>query len=269
MTAALDFAVAELMRRVAAEVILPRFRNLSADEVEEKSGADDLVTVVDRASEARLAEGLAALDPGTNIVGEEGVAADPALLDGLNRDRHWLIDPLDGTGNFAAGRAPFGVLVALVEDGEPVAGWILDPVSGRLCHARRGSGAFVGDQRVQAHGTGATRPIVALSVFVSDADRARYEGSSAGVLSLTEVPRCAAEQYPRLGLGTADAALFQRTMPWDHAAGAIWLEEAGGVVRRLDGSPYRVGDRRTGLLAAATPALWQAAAQALGLTAER
>lgn len=269
MRAALDLALPELMRRVAAEVILPRFRNLATDEIEEKTGADDLVTVVDRESEARLADGLAALDPGTNIVGEEAVAADPARLDGLDRGRHWLIDPLDGTGNFAAGRVPFGVLVALVEEGEPVAGWILDPVSGRLCHARRGSGAFVGEQRIQARGTGAPRPIVALSVFVPDADRARCERRAAGVLSLTEVPKCAAEQYPRLGLGTADAALFHRIMPWDHAAGAIWLEEAGGVVRRLDGSPYRVGEKRTGLLAAATPALWQAAAQGLGLLTER
>ena len=57
-------------------------------------------------------------------------------------------------------------------------------------------------------------------------------------------------------------------MPWDHAAGAVWLEEAGGMVRRLDGSPYRVGDKRAGLLAAATPALWRAAVQGLGLTTE-
>lgn len=269
MSATLDIAVAELMRRVAADVILPRFRNLSADEIEEKSGADDLVTVADRESEASLAEGLAALDPGTNIVGEEAVAGNPAFLDGLDRGRHWLVDPLDGTANFAAGRTPFGVLVALVEDGEPVAGWILDPVTDRLCFARRGSGAFVGGERVTSRGTGAPLPLMALSVYVPEVDRARYERHAAGVLSLAEVPRCAAEQYARLGLGTADGALFHRIMPWDHAAGAIWLEEAGGMVRRLDGSPYRMGDRRTGLLAAATPALWEAAARGLRLVEDR
>ena len=67
----------------------------------------------------------------------------------------------------------------------------------------------------------------------------------------------AAEQYPRLALGVNDVSIFERTLPWDHAAGALWLNEAGGKCARPDGSAYRVDDwRRPGLVGAASPALW-------------
>ena len=77
-------AVVTLMRRVAAEIVLPRFRNLAADEIEEKV-ADDMVTVADRLSEAALTEGLAALDPTIRVIGEEAVAADARLVDGIEQ----------------------------------------------------------------------------------------------------------------------------------------------------------------------------------------
>ena len=64
-------------------------------------------------------------------------------------------------------------------------------------------------------------------------------------------------------LGQNDAALFERTYPWDHIAGALFVSEAGGVAKRPDGSAYRVGDDRRGLLVASTPALWDAIAALL------
>jgi fructose-1,6-bisphosphatase/inositol monophosphatase family enzyme len=78
------------------------------------------------------------------------------------------------------------------------------------------------------------------------------------------IPRCAAEQYPRIILGVNDLTLFERTLPWDHAAGVLCLTEAGGVATRFDGSPYRVDDLRSGLIAASTPALWDEACGYLG-----
>ena len=77
---------------------------------------------------------------------------------------------------------------------------------------------------------------------------------------MTGVQTCAlpiSEQYPRLGLGQNDVSIFERTLSWDHAAGALWLEEAGGKVARPDGTPYRVDEwDRKGLLGAASPRLW-------------
>jgi fructose-1,6-bisphosphatase/inositol monophosphatase family enzyme len=256
-------AVVTLMRRVAAEIVMPRFRNLAADEIEEKA-ADDMVTVADRESEAALTAGLAALDPGIRVVGEEAVAADASLVDGIEHGRVWIIDPIDGTNNYASGIATFGIMIALVEDGETQAGWILDPVNDRLCHAVLGGGAYVNGERVTARASDGERPSVVLATyFMTDAEKASLYARAERAFSVAPMPRCAAEQYPRLALGTNDVALFQKTLPWDHAPGSLFLREAGGVVRWPDGRDYHVGDQRRGMLAAASPALWEQAAKLL------
>ena len=114
-------AVVQLMRRVAADIVLPRFRNLAADEVEEKA-ADDMVTIADRLSEEALTAGLVTIDASARVVGEEAVAADATLLDGIDHGRVWIVDPIDGTNNYASGKTPFGIMIALAENGEVLAG---------------------------------------------------------------------------------------------------------------------------------------------------
>lgn len=260
---ALTQPVTDLMRQVANEVVLPRYRNLAAHEISEKS-PDDLVTIADKESELRLQEGLARLLPEAGIVGEEACAAEPALLHGISEGLHWIIDPIDGTGNFAAGRPPFGIMVALVQDGETLLGWILDPLTGRLCHAAAGKGASIDGDPYKASSTGADLPIAGISLlFVDPAQRQQLIARAQGKLVMVDIPRCAAEQYPRIVLGVNDLALFERTLPWDHAAGALFVNEAGGKAVRTDGTPYRIGDNRTGLLAAASPAIWDRAAEIL------
>ena len=259
----LSHAVADLMRQVSNDVILPRYQNLASHEVMEKA-ADDLVTIADRESEERLSEGLAKLLPEASIIGEEACAADPALLDGLGTGLYWIIDPIDGTGNFAAGRPPFGVMIALANDGDTLGGWIYDPLSGRLCHAARGVGAHINEEPVAAVESGAPLPIAGIStLFLDPAQRADLTGRAEGKLQMVDIPRCAAEQYPRIALGGNDLALFHRTLPWDHAAGVLFLNEAGGCVARFDGAPYRVGTDEKGMLAAASPTMWDKAAAIL------
>lgn len=254
--------VSALMRGVAERVVTPRFRMLAAHEVSEKSPGE-IVTVADREAERRLHDGLAALDLGARIVGEEAAEGDPGLLDGIGEGLAWLIDPLDGTANFAAGRAPFGMMVALVEDGEPIQGWLLDPLSGRLCHAALGRGASCDGERVRARPSGANPPVAALGThFLSAECRARVHAHASKHFDLTPVPRCAAESYPRIVFGENDVTLFQRTLPWDHAAGVLFLTEAGGQAVHWDGTSYRVGGGY-GLLAAADAQLLDRAAEIL------
>lgn len=248
------------MRDVAASVVMPRFRTLAPGEVAEKSPGE-VVTIADREAEARLHDGLAALGLGARIVGEEAAEHDDMLLEGLGKGLVWLIDPLDGTANFAAGRAPFGMMVALVDGGEPIESWILDPLSGRLCHARRGQGARCDGQAVTARRGQRSPPRAALgSHFLPSERRARLHEFAARAFEIQPVPRCAAESYVRLVLGQDDVALFQRILPWDHAAGALFLTEAGGKSTHWDGTPYRVGGPGSGILAAADPELWRIAA---------
>lgn len=259
----LNSEIEALLRRVSTKAILPRYRNLQAGEIEDK-GSNDPVTIADRESEAMLAEGLANIAPGLAIVGEEAAHADPFVLERLKGDC-WIVDPIDGTRNFASGKPPFGILIAMASGGETQAGWVYDCLSGRLCTASKGAGAFVDGEPVSARVTGAKPPVAAISlIFMDDAKREAMKREIEPHYSLVDIPYCAAEQYPRLGLGVNDVSIFERTLAWDHAAGALWLNEAGGMVARPDGSPYRVDEwDRKGLIGAASPALWEELAQRL------
>jgi fructose-1,6-bisphosphatase/inositol monophosphatase family enzyme len=255
--------VTALLREVAEAVVMPHFRNLAASEVSDKMPGDP-VTIADQESELRLAEGLGRLLPDARIVGEEATAADPALLDTLATGAVWIVDPIDGTANFAAGQPPFAMMIALVVDDVIEAGWIYDPLGKRLCHALRGAGAFIDGERVSTRGSGAERLIGGIStLFLPGPRRAEIEARAEGRIDIAPIPRCAGEQYPRIVLGMNDFALFERTLPWDHAPGVLFLAEAGGTARRPDGTPYRPADRRTGLIAAASPAIWDEAAAVL------
>lgn len=251
--------VATLIRDVAQRIILTRFRSLTADQIIEKTPGE-LVTIADREAEQALSEGLRRIDPDAAIIGEEAVAADPSVLDAVGDARVWIIDPIDGTAHFAAGRSPFGVMIALAEHGRVKAAWIFDPVLGRMCHARRGAGAFIDGVRVRTPAPVSGRPTAALATyFFPEASRAAIERHAATVLDLVPAPRCAAEQYPRLCLGANHVGFFLRTLPWDHAAGSLLLEEAGGCARRWDGTDYRLDDGKTGLLLASDAATWDLA----------
>ena len=258
---ALDTELRALMVRVTETAILPRYQSLAAGEVEEKA-SDDLVTIADREAEDMLTEALAKFDPLLPVVGEEAAHADPAVLDALAGDC-WIVDPLDGTNNFARSKPPFGIIVARARCGVAEGGWIYDCLTGRFCHAHAGGGAFLDGEFVKARPTGKQPPVAAISlVFLDPTRRAAVKRHIAPHYALTDIPRCAAEQYPRLALGENDVSIFERTLAWDHAAGTLWLNEAGGKVARPNGDPYRVDEAgRTGLIGAASPALWDALAE--------
>lgn len=256
--------VGPILREAAEAAILPRYRRLTAGEVEEKAPGDP-VTVADREAERLIAARLPALHPGSRVVGEEACAADPRLLDGLGEGAVWLVDPLDGTANFAAGRGPFAVMVALLVAGGIRGAWILDPLGGHLREAAPGAGAFLDGRRVRVADTadpsdGPRRPAGALSTrFMPPEVRARVEagigGPGDGALGPVRAGlMCAGAEYPSLAEGGTDFGVFWRALPWDHAPGALYLREAGGVVERWDGDPYEPARPGEGLIAARSPA---------------
>ncbi|MDT0575340.1 inositol monophosphatase family protein [Croceicoccus sp. F390] len=255
--------VVDLLVRVAQEAILPHYRTLGALDVSAKAPGE-LVTIADRKSEAMLTRALTVMLPQADVVGEEAAHDDPAVLKRLGDTLCWIVDPLDGTHNFAAGRPPFAIIIALAQRGETLAGWIHDPLTGRTCHAVRGEGAYINGIRVHARSTGIEPPVAAVSMLYADiAERAQLTRDVAPFYMMVDIPRCAGEQYPRLATGVNDVSLFNRTLPWDHAAGVLWLNEAGGKAARPDGTTYRVDDNRTGLIAAASPSLWDGLARRL------
>lgn len=245
--------VANLLTDVSAQAIMPRFQRLEAAEVFEKSPGD-VVTAADREAEALITKALLKLHPGSRVIGEEACAADWQTLQGLQQGTVWLVDPLDGTANFAAGRRPFSVMVAFLNEGETVLSWMLDPVSGEMCVAERGSGATIDGARLV---TNEPNPDdlkgAILNKFMPADVRERVEASSEGLASLPGM-LCAGAEYPAVAKGERDFAVFWRALPWDHAPGALFLQEAGGAVRRSNGEPYIVGSDEFGLMLARTPA---------------
>ncbi|WP_459663577.1 inositol monophosphatase family protein, partial [Novosphingobium sp. 11B] len=259
MTPALHAAVETIMREASEHAILPHYQKLAASQIDAKA-PDDVVTVADKQAEALLTERLSMLLPEADVVGEEAVFADASVMERLKDRLCWIVDPLDGTNNFAAGKPPFGVLVALADKGETIGGWILDCLTGRFCRTDLGGGAWIDGERITARTTGAEPPVAAIStIFLDDGAREKVLTHIAPHYTLVDIPRCAAEQYPRLVNGANDISVFNRTLPWDHAAGVLFLNEAGGKAARPDGSAYRVDEyERRDLIGASSPALWDA-----------
>ncbi len=256
MTSALDSVVEALLHRTAEEVVMPRYRNLQACDIVEKA-ANDLVTIADREAEAMLEEGLRNILPEAEVVGEEAAYADPAVLDRLSA-LCWIIDPIDGTSNFASGEGLFALMLALADRGITQASWIYDPRRKRLCTAHLGSGAFIDGEPFTVTPSHAAPPrLAAMTRYMQERQRAIFQAEIAPHYELADAPGCAAEQYPLVALGEHDLAIYERTLAWDHAAGCLFLTEAGGMSARLDGSSYRVDSSARGMISATTPALFE------------
>ena len=252
--------VAAVLQEVAAEVIEPRFANLADADVEEKA-PNELVTIADTEAEVQLARRLGDLLPGVPVVGEEETAENGEVPYALlaQAPRVWLVDPVDGTSNFVAGSSDWGVMAALVEHGLTVLSWIWRPVDRRLFVAERGGGAWADGRRLErreAPEAAARLRGGVLRRFLDDSVRATVDRNAGRFADVTTGRMCAAVEYPLIAEGGQDFAVFGRTLPWDHAPGALMVEEAGGLARRHDGTPYRPHQRTSGLLVAAGEAAW-------------
>ena len=257
--------VALILQDVSAEVIEPRFRALADTDVWSKSPAE-VVTVADQEAETLLTSRLGEVLAGVPIVGEEGCANTPALVDALEGERAWLVDPLDGTANFVNGSPDWAVMVALVDHGTTVAAWIWRPIERVMYLAERGAGATRNGARLHrppAPSTARDLRGTVLGRFLDPPTAAAVARNTKRFREVTGGTGCAGVEYPSVLEGACDFVLFWRTLPWDHAPGALLAEEAGGTVRRLDRSAYRPAQTTTGLLIAAGDDAWDTAVQVL------
>jgi fructose-1,6-bisphosphatase/inositol monophosphatase family enzyme len=235
--------VEDAVRKAAAAEILPRFRRLAEDEVDQKSGPHDLVTDADRLAELRLTADLGALLPGSVVVGEEAVHADPATYAALQGDAPvWIVDPVDGTRQFVHGDDGFCTLVALAHRGVVLASWTYAAARDQLATAVRGQGAFLDGERLFA---GPPEPGRDLVVATSHPDYTTDEQKRALRALWTDglAPRpcgSAGLEYLAIARGELDAVAFSWEAAWDHAAGLLLVEEAGGTHLTRDGEPFRV-----------------------------
>jgi len=263
--------VAALIRRAARAEIMPRFRRLTRAAVRVKTNPLDLVTDADEHAERVIHAGLETLFPGCVVVGEEAVAGDPAVLDRLaDAELAFVVDPVDGTANFAAGVPLFGSMVAAVLRGEIVAGWIHDPLGDDTAIALRGEGAWLEDPqgaKVTDLRVAPPAPLASMVgaiswAYLNEPERSRVAGRLPRLAAAVGY-RCSAHEYRLVAGGHAHVLLYNRLMPWDHAPGWLIHQEAGGYAARFDGSGYSVRTRTGGLICAPDRASWEAAREAL------
>ncbi|GAA3986006.1 inositol monophosphatase [Streptomyces sp. NBC_01352] len=240
--------VEEAVRKAASAEIMPRFRRLAAHEVDQKAGPHDLVTDADRKAELYLTEELGALLPGSAVVGEEAVHANPASYEAIQGDAPvWIIDPVDGTRQFVHGDPGFCTLVALAQGGVVLASWTYAPARDQLATAVRGRGAFLDGERLHAGAPEADRD---LRIATSHPDYTTEEQKRALLGLWTEgmAPRAcgsAGLEYLAIARGESDATAFSWEAAWDHAAGLLLVEEAGGAHLTLTGEPFRITGHNT------------------------
>ena len=247
--------VSALLHEVADRLILPRFGELRSGEIMEKRPGD-LVTVADREAEVELARLLHRAEPNALVVGEEGVFADPSSLDALpTADHAWVIDPIDGTRNFARGRPDFAVMLAEMRSGRTVRGWIWQPVHRQLFVAEAGAGVTRNGERLAPPVRSRTVPLGATYLPVPGED-------GATVKVIRSWGSCGID-YPKLVTGEVDFLSYRSMFPWDHLAGGLMVTELGGRIATDAGRDYRVGVIGRRLLSALTPALWDEAREAL------
>ncbi|WP_309063208.1 inositol monophosphatase family protein [Streptomyces sp.] len=235
--------VEESIREAAAQEIMPRWRRLAEHEVDLKTGPHDLVTDADRKAELYLTEALVALLPGSVVVGEEAVHANPASYEAIRGEAPvWIVDPVDGTRQFVHGDTGFCTLVALARRGVLYASWTFAPARHQLATAVRGKGAYLDGERLHS---GSPEPGRDLRVATSHPDYTTNEQKRALLGLWTEgvAPRScgsAGLEYLAVARGESDATAFSWEAAWDHAAGLLLVEEAGGTHLTRAGEPFRI-----------------------------
>lgn len=255
--------VTNAIREVGQNIILPRWRNLQQHEISEKTGPHDLVTIADKEAERDLTPMLQNILPGSVVLGEEGVAADPGILGILQgKDPVWIIDPIDGTGHFAKGEEDFGTIIALVRHNEILAGWIHHHVTGDTLIAEHGAGAYFRGEKLRVLAASALPEMHgALGGRLHDPVE-RYPGAGEGPKFDRRKSFVSCHIYVAMLTGqkifpgdrSPPQQHFRVTMmgskPWDDAAGVLALRESGGEVIDWTRERYRPDMYNTGIIAA-------------------
>src|SRR5260221_8108889 len=180
----------------------------------------------------------------------------------------WLIDPVDGTANFARGQPGFAVIVALIGRGGVRAGWIYDRLAETMVMAEAGGGAWSAGQR---HTTAAEVPpsemVGAAYGRTRSGPRAAQALTASGRVGGVRNRGCSGLEYLDIALARAHFSLHSRSLPWDHAAGMLITAEAGGGRAFLDGAPSVPRTVDLPVLAAASAAAWSTVAEVVGALA--
>lgn len=263
VTPAQQQQIINIVRRAARAEITSRFGILEPDQIFAKSRSDDLVTIADLAAEAMMTRALQIAFPHALVVGEEAAAKNPSLVEEIaDAPLAFILDPIDGTWNFANGLAVFGTILAVTQFGRPAFGLIYDPVSDDWAIADDESAARMdrpsGIETPLKASMG--KPLENLTGFIGHdmfpADKQAELLATFPSFSRTHALRCSAQEYRMIAQGRVDFMLSAGLHPWDHLAGALICERAGCHVEMLDGGPYDASRLEGHLLVAPDRQTW-------------
>jgi myo-inositol-1(or 4)-monophosphatase len=218
---------------------------LRPPEIHQKSARSNIVTWADEASQATIVELLLGRYPDHAILGEEGSAGDP------EGPYTWIVDPLDGTSNYARAMSPWGVSIAVRETNGPLlAGVILDPLRGEMFAVERGGGATCRPSDTADIG----RALIATGLQNDDPQVIHQHAMRIEQMHLhcrgTRAIGCPSFALAYVAAGKLDGFVEKdATYAWDVAAGVLLLEEAGGVSTGFYGEPVNLGPGVTNIVA--------------------
>jgi len=247
--------------RRAGNIILRYARDLDRVTVENKGNHQGLVTEVDKAAEQAIFEVLIDAYPDHHFLGEEG-----GILTATSKsDFQWIVDPLDGTTNFVHGLPHYGVSIALLHRGILQQSVIFQPDANLLFTATRGAGAFLNDRRLRVSRRTNLRDCLLVTGFAYRPDRpvTFYRTLQQGIAEATGGLRnsgASALDLAYCAAGWFDGTLQFGARPWDVAAGALLIQEAGGMISDFNGQADFID---CGHLIAATPKVFPALLQLL------
>jgi fructose-1,6-bisphosphatase/inositol monophosphatase family enzyme len=268
----------DIARRAGQDIVMPNFRQLNNEDIEEKSSLSDLVTIADKACEVFITKEIQHYFPDWAIVGEEATADDASTTDKIgNSDTCVIIDPIDGTWNYAHGLSDFGIILAVVVKGETRFGLLYDPVNDDWIYANKGEGAFFqrtslaerGTQHIPAQAplalhikpeakTERLAGIMSIHSYTGDKQK-DFAIKATRFARINNLPSCPA--YRQLSLGNFHFSLTYKMLPWDHAAGVLIYTETGGVCRLLSGEEYSPAMLDGEMLTAQSEEQWQTIAE--------
>jgi myo-inositol-1(or 4)-monophosphatase len=233
-------ALAERAARTGGDVAISRFR--TPLDVGQKNGAMDPVTVADTDTQERIITELREAGVAAPIVGEEADARKTVPESG----RAWVIDPIDGTNNFARGARLWGVCVAIAEDGEPIGGVTHLPALGDTYVACPGGTTRDGDTVSTSDRSAPDELVVAPMFHLNERDRPRYRAVTAAILETFGDARATGSGQTTLAMlagGEIDAVVSTTPIsPWDSLVGVALVRGAGGRVTNLDGERWHPDD---------------------------
>jgi len=206
-------------------------------------GEIDIVTDVDKKCEEIIVGRLKKRFPSHKILSEEGYLKRPPAA------YRWIIDPLDGTTNYAHGLPVYSVSVALEHKGDSIAGVIYCPETGELFRAERGRGAYLNNKKIHVSKGRKLKNALLATGFAynirnTGKDNLNYFNLLIKRAQAVRRFGSAALDLAYLACGRFDGFWELNLHPWDSAAGALIVREAGGTVTRFDGSPYSHYDKQ-------------------------